>query len=1039
MAIYHFNAKIIGRSQGKSAVAAAAYRAAEALHSEHQDVLFDYSKKHGVSYSEIITPVGAPDWTMERNTLWNAVELFEKRKDATYAREVEVSLPVELSTEQHKELLREFINDNFISLGMVADYSIHDVDGHNPHAHIMLTLRPILENSFGQKAREWNDKSLFVTWREQWAISTNKHLALSGIDKKITHLSFVDQGIDLEPTIHRGYMARENLEKLDRFQKMKAIKTRNYEHLLVNPEVALQLLTNHESIFNHHDLSRFVNERTDSADEFMNLKIAIETCDSIVSLGTGIDGKDYYTAKKVLQQEHDLIERATRLSKSQYHKLDPRKFDFVLASRTLNEEQLAAFEYILSGNNLSFVVGFAGTGKSYLMDAVREAYEAKGYSVLGTALSGRATDGLMQSANIESRTIARFLIDWENGRAQLTDKTVLIIDEIGMVGTRQMQALLVEAERAGAKIIGCGDPEQIPPVEAGCPFRFLLERIEHVFLKQVVRQKVDWQRQATIELSTRQHGKAIDRYQNHGVVYTHTTRTDAISAVVDNWQKYSANNPDKSALMMTYQNIDVLAMNLMARERLKEAGSLNESCSQIDTAAFGTLEFAVGDNMMFLRNERSINVKNGLRGRITHINDSILTIAMERGDIVSLDTHFYKDIGYGYASTIHKSQGETVDQSFVLATPQMDRFLANVSLDRHRDGVELHYSEDDFKSYDNLKRTLSRGESKVLAVEFAQARGIDYNIASDEAAEIESKTNFSSYYEKILSESVSIEGTPAERYLQKQGLTDINIATLQFHPSVWERESQTFMPALVAKAVGKDDNVLKTKGMQITFLDSATENKAILDYPVRYSGSSDAIIMLQKPSQQDNRWHLTPDIETGLAISKANPNIRIAVLATQERFDKNPLQGNGTKELIFCANQSTPKDIIDNVIYTFTEKQFLVRIAKPEQESTFNKELKIQGGSAVCSQLNKAEKGVVRNINIGMKSVRNHFEKLDQARKEADNQPYAAYRVHANEAIEKYALEISKNITLLNKIKADDPILGKRITTILDKDQGLEL
>ena len=932
MAIYHFNAKIIGRSQGKSAVAAAAYRAAEALYSQHQDILFDYSKKRGVVFSAIVLPLSAPTWMSDRDKLWNAVELFEKRKDATYAREIEVALPVELSLEQQKELVNEYVTANFVKIGMIADYSIHDVDSHNPHAHIMLTLRLAVENSFGKKVREWNDKALFVTWREQWAATSNKHLALCGVDKKINHQSYADQGVDLEPTMHRGFMARENHEKLDRFQKMKAIVARNYEHLLLNPKVALHILTNHESIFSHQDLCRFVHERTDSQDEFTNLKLAIETCDSIVNLGTGIDGKEYYTSTHVLQQERDLIERATRLSASKLHQLNPKQFDFVLASRTLNEEQKAAFEHTLSGNDLSLIVGFAGTGKSYLMDAVREAYEAKSYRVLGTALAGRAADGLKQSANIDSRTIARFLIDWENGREQLTDKTVLIIDEIGMVGTRQMQALLMEAERVGAKIIGCGDPEQIPPIEAGCPFRFLLERIPHVFLKRVVRQKEQWQREATIELSTRQHGKAIDRYQAHGYVHAHATRIEAMSSLVDRWHQYTQANAGKSALMMTYRNVDVLVMNLMARDRLKNKGCLQENCTPIATKAFGELEFSAGDRIMFLRNERSLNVKNGLLGRIDHINDSILTVTMDRGDTAVLDTRFYNDLGYGYAATIHKSQGDTIDQSFVLATPQMDRFLANVALDRHRDNVELHYGNDDFLTYDNLKRTLSRGESKVLAVEFAQARGLEYDVVLDEAAEVESKTNFARYFEKIISESVAIEGTVAERYLKNQGIENIHVNAVQFHPAVWERETQTHMPAVVAKAVGQGGKGFETKGIQVTFLDNETGNKAVLDQPIRYSGASDAIIMLQKPAKPDNRWYVAADIETGLAISQANPDIRVAALATQERFDKNPLQGRGNKELIFCTSHTTLSETVDRAVAIFTEKQFSVRVAKPAQE-----------------------------------------------------------------------------------------------------------
>ena len=192
----------------------------------------------------------------------------------------------------------------------------------------------------------------------------------------------------LEPTSHRGYMSRDNIDVLDRYQKSKQIKISNYDRLIANPAIALTVLTHHESVFSHHDLARFVNERTESPEEFSSLKMAIESCESLVQLGLGLDGKSYYTSNQVLEQERDLIARATRLSKSSMHQLNPKALDYILASRTLNAEQKAAFEHILSGNDLSLIVGFAGTGKSYLMDAVREAYESQGYTVVGTALSG---------------------------------------------------------------------------------------------------------------------------------------------------------------------------------------------------------------------------------------------------------------------------------------------------------------------------------------------------------------------------------------------------------------------------------------------------------------------------------------------------------------------------------------------------------------------------------------------------------------------------------------------------------------------------
>lgn len=926
MAIYHLRAKIIGRSSGKSAIAAAAYRAAESLYSEYQGLKFDYSRKKGVSFSEILLPDHAPAWMQEREKLWNSVELFEKRKDSTYAREVEVALPIELSHEQQKELLREYITENFIKLGMVADYSIHDADGNNPHAHIMLTLRPIVDNSFGKKERSWNDKRLFETWREQWAEVSNKHLMMTGSGKRISHLSYADLGIDLEPTMHRGFMTQKSRETLDRFQMAKEIKERNYVRLCREPNIALDILTYHEAVFNHQDIAKFVNERTSNLEEFNALKLAIETCDDIVHLGSGLDGKEYYTSKKMLELETNLVACSKKMTRKSNHRLNSKRFGFVLASRTLNEEQKKAFDHVLSGNNLSLVVGFAGTGKSYLMDAIREAYESQGYKVAGTALTGKAADGLQQSARINSRTIARYLFDWQNGREKLTDKTILIIDEAGMVGTRQFYALLTEAEKAGAKVIACGDPEQLPPIEAGCAFRFLLERTKHVFLKNVVRQKKDWQRDATVELSTHRHGKAIDRYNDHGFVCAHETRETAMQTIIKRWNEYQDCNPNKTSLIMAYRRVDVLAMNLMARELLLENNRISKKQFTVETAQFGKLEMSIGDHIMFLRNEKSINVKNGSKGKIEQINNGHLTVKLEQGDRISFDTNFYNDIGYGYAATVHKAQGLTVDQSFVLATKHFNKFLANVALDRHRDNVELHYAEEDFASFDNLKRTLSRGDSKALAIEFAKARGIDYELRLDEASEIQSQKDFTDYHEEIIAESVPIKNTFAEIYLKKMGVENIELNNVRFHQKVWEKETQSYMPALIAKAVGQGRKGLETKGVQVTFLNEQGD-KAELEFPVRYSGSPDAIIMLQKPTKKDDRWFIATDIETALQVTKAKPDVRVACLATQERFDNVPLSGANEKELILCFNENSGQKIIDRAVDIFTEKQFKVSVA----------------------------------------------------------------------------------------------------------------
>ena len=185
MAIYHLRAKIISRSKGQSTVAgaayrsgghsathAAAYRSGEKLLDERTGRTFDYGRKQGIVHTEIIAPANAADWAYTRSALWNRVELAEKRKDAQVAREIEISLPRELSHEQRIELVRAFVKEQFVQRGMVADIALHcpkATDGKDqPHAHIMLTLRPLKPDGsgFGNKERAWNEHALLEHWRK---------------------------------------------------------------------------------------------------------------------------------------------------------------------------------------------------------------------------------------------------------------------------------------------------------------------------------------------------------------------------------------------------------------------------------------------------------------------------------------------------------------------------------------------------------------------------------------------------------------------------------------------------------------------------------------------------------------------------------------------------------------------------------------------------------------------------------------------------------------------------------------------------------
>jgi hypothetical protein len=203
VAIFHMRAQVISRSAGRSAIAAAAYRAGERLRDDRTGQMHDYSRKAFVEHREILAPDNAPAWMRDRATLWSAVEAAEKRKDAQLAREVHFSLPRELGSAGRIELIRDFCQREFVTRGMIADVAIHNPSsrdgGEQPHAHVMLTTRVLTGEGFGQKERGWNDKGLYEGWRERWADHANRSLERIGSRERIDHRSFAKRGIDREP------------------------------------------------------------------------------------------------------------------------------------------------------------------------------------------------------------------------------------------------------------------------------------------------------------------------------------------------------------------------------------------------------------------------------------------------------------------------------------------------------------------------------------------------------------------------------------------------------------------------------------------------------------------------------------------------------------------------------------------------------------------------------------------------------------------------------------------------------------------------
>lgn len=732
MAIYHFSAKVISRANGSSAVASAAYRSASELHDDRLGRDHDFSNKAGVIHSEVMLPKGAPERLNDRATLWNEVEAVEKRKDAQLAREVEFSIPREMTEKQGVQLAKEFVQKQFVDRGMVADLNVHwdkAADGSpKPHAHVMLAMRDVGPEGFGAKNRDWNSTEVLKGWREAWAAHVNKRMAELGLEGRIDHRSYEAQGIELEPQHKIGPAASRRPEQgleAERIEDHARIARDNGDRIIANPSIALDAITRQQATFITRDLATFAFRHSDGKEQFDQVMGAVRASPELVALGK--DGRDQerFTSRDMIAVEGRLERSAGELAARDGHGVAAATRDAAIGAAegrglALSAEQRDALDHITGREGLASVVGYAGSGKSAMLGVAREAWEGQGYTVRGAALSGIAAENLESGSGIASRTIASLEHAWGQGREQLGLRDVLVVDEAGMIGSRQMERVLSQARDAGAKVVMVGDPEQLQAIEAGAAFRSVTERHGAAEITEIRRQREDWQKEATRGLATGRTAEAIHAYDGRGMVHGADTREQARAELVDGWDRQRQAEPDRSRVILTHTNAEVRELNEEARGRLRATCDLGEDVRF--TAERGARDFARGDRLMFLRNERSLGVKNGTLGTIEQVSPEGMKVRLDSGQRVVFDRKDYAHVDHGYAATFHKAQGVTVDRAHVLATPGMDRHSAYVGLSRHRDGVQLHYGRDDFKDQRQLARTLSRDRGKDMAGNYAPER-----------------------------------------------------------------------------------------------------------------------------------------------------------------------------------------------------------------------------------------------------------------------------------------------------------------------------
>lgn len=725
-----------------------AYRAGEKLTNERDGITHDYTAKQGVEHAEIVLPEGVnADWARDRSDLWNAAEFAEKRKDARVAREFEVALPHELSAEQRLEATREMAQDLANRYGAAVDFAIHAPhdasDVRNHHAHILMTTRQVTEDGLGDKTylereNKWLLSNGLATTdmqlrdiRQTWEGIANERLAMAGLDIRIDHRSHMERGLEISPTEHMGVhasqMERRGLD-VGRTRLDEEAAQRNADLIREKPEQVLSLITGEKSVFDRRDIARTLHRYiNDDVQEFQSAFAKVMASPGLVELqperidqATGEIELARFSTREMVEIESGMIESAQRMHQAQSHGVDRRHVERAIerqdaaiqrsagdASARLSDEQRRAIEHITGPERIAAVVGYAGAGKSTMLAAAREAWEAEGYTVHGAALSGKAAEGLEESSGIQSRTLASWSRGWENDRGTLGRGDVFVIDEAGMVGSRQLARFVGEAEARGAKIVLVGDHEQLQAIGAGAPFRAITEEIGHAELSEIRRQRVDWQREASVDFATHRTAEGLAAYRDHGNISFAETGEDARGQIVRDYLADRDERPEGTRVAMAHRRADVRAINDGIRAELQERGELaqgEENGALTFQTNDGKREFAPGDRIVFLENNRDLGVKNGMLGTVEHVEAGRIVAQLDGrgGDSVSVPMGDYQAIDHGYATTIHKNQGATVDRSYVMASGTMDRHLTYVAMTRHRDGVQLYAAQDEFTNAGRL-------------------------------------------------------------------------------------------------------------------------------------------------------------------------------------------------------------------------------------------------------------------------------------------------------------------------------------------------
>jgi len=613
----------------------------------------------------------------------------------------------------------------------------------------MMTSRRMEAGGLTKKIRELDDRKKgpveITQIRETWEAIQNRLHDQLGI-ARVSCKTLEAQGIDKEATLHMGVSAtamerkgeaselgdinREITARNAERDRLKAehaaieakiidldaerakradAKAIRSEAKTLDPERILASLTERRATFTRADLNRHLREFLPDArarSAFMDRLLAQ---DGVIPLRENEQAPvSRYTTRDVLDGEGRVMDTARRLAHSGRHGVTDTKLAEALDYHAhLDREQREALHRATGAEGLAIVAGEAGTGKSTTLAAIREAYEAGGYRVTGLAWTNAVVQNMRGDGFRQAETIQSALMRQKNGRAAWDRRSVLMVDEAAMISTKHLAALLTAAETSGAKVILAGDEKQLSSIERGGMFAALRREHGAAELHAVRRVKDDPQREAFNAMHRGDFAMALKIFDQRGAIHWSATPEASRAALVRNWAADTAADPSKTRFVLAYTNAEVAELNRDLRAIRRERDELGEDRSL--KTRDGEQDFAVNDRVQFTasathRHQRQAGLFNGAAGTVLAIDGARLTVALdtEKGApprLLSFNVGGKEEAGefdairHGYAGTIYKAQGRTLDQNYVLHSDNWRAATGYVALSRHREDVKLFAAE----------------------------------------------------------------------------------------------------------------------------------------------------------------------------------------------------------------------------------------------------------------------------------------------------------------------------------------------------------